>query len=125
MKFGRLLECIKPDWLRDGMIVECVALPDSAVESIRDAVDREEWGDNELVWFPRMHRGDKLQANIDWVAQSVIQSIIDNITQEELEHLCSAPTITNRDVPPETRARIPHTTRTTHTTHTTRKRPLL
>lgn len=100
VRFGRLLRTLQPEWLRDGMIIECVALPDTAIAKIRDDIVAEQWGSNELVWYPCMHRADKLVANIDWVAQSVIQSIIDNITQEELVKECSSPTITNTDLPP-------------------------
>lgn len=97
IRYGRLLDCMRPVWVRDGMILECVALPEEGIADHIDVIRREQWTDDELVWVPRMHRGDKLHPNMEWVTDAVVTSIKDNITQEELERACHAPRIYTRD----------------------------
>jgi len=108
VRFGRLIPALRPPWLRGGMIIECIPLQAEAVESLLAEIERENWDTNELVWVPQQHRSDKLAPNIDWVAQSVIQSIIDNVTQEELETQCAAASISGANLPRETAVLIPH-----------------
>lgn len=108
IRFGRLLKCLTPPWIRDGMIIECVALPAEGIDALMPDIEETDWNSNELVWVPQQHRGDKPTANIDWVAQSVIQSIIDNITQPELEQECTASNISSHELPQETARLIPH-----------------
>lgn len=88
VKFGKLLPIFHPKWLQDGMIIECGALSAENVEKIGRKNLGVEWSANELVWIPQQHRGDKPCPNIDWVMQSVVQSIIDDITEQELVDLC-------------------------------------
>lgn len=114
VQFGRLLNYLKPKWLRHGMIIECAALPEhvlDAVDDLRIEIEAQDWKEHEIVWVPQHHRADKPSGNVDWVAQSVVQSIIDNITQEELERLCIASNIHSTQLPYETAKLIPHSTR--------------
>ena len=99
---GRLLPKVKEhcSWIRDGMIVECVALPEEAFDDLDIELPRE-WQDDELVWFPQRHRGDKLFSNFDWVAKSVISSIIDNITQDEIMLQCRMGNLKEEELPLE------------------------
>lgn len=115
VRFGRLLPSLRPKWLRHAMIIECAALPEHVatgepeLRAEINAVD--DWGEREIVWVPQHHRADKSSGNIDWVAQSVIQSIVDNITQEELERECLAPNMSAEQLPRETARLVPHATR--------------
>lgn len=89
-------------WVRDGMILECVSCPRAALVLLKTKPPPAS-----IIWFPKLHRGDKPTANLDWVAQSVVQSIIDDISQEELQRECALPTLCNRDLSDEVLARIP------------------
>lgn len=108
IQFGRLLPQFKPSWLRHAMIIECVALAESSVPQLDEPIVVDDWGDNELVWVPQMHRADKPSANIEWVAQAVIQSILDNITEEELKAECVGRVIKAGQISADTAVRIPH-----------------
>jgi adenylate kinase family enzyme len=108
VRFGRLLTVLRPTWLRDAMIIECSALMHDKAGLLAEAIEREQWGVNELVWVPQKHRGDKHYANIEWVSQSVIQSIIDDISQEELERECVSRNLTDQEMPTSTTKRVPH-----------------
>lgn len=90
VRFGRLLHELQPPWLRDGMVIECNALPADRVTPLLPAIEKIDWLPNELIWVPHQHRSDKLSPNIDWVAQSVVMSILDNVTQSELISICSS-----------------------------------
>ncbi len=70
-----------PEWVREGMIVECRVSPDCTKEQTETG---------QLSWIPTRSRSDKLSPNAAWVANSVIKSIQDNITREELLAECTA-----------------------------------
>lgn len=108
VRMGRLFPefLVYAPWVRDGMILECVACPKKAL-SLLKASSAARLAPREVVWFPKMHRGDKPAANLDWVAQSVIQSIADDITQEELQRECVAPPLSDRDLSSDVVARVP------------------
>jgi adenylate kinase family enzyme len=108
IKFGRLLPQFKPSWLRHAMIIECVALAEDSVPNLDEPIIVDDWGPNELIWVPQMHRGDKPSANIEWVAQSVIQSILDNVTEDELKAECVGKVLKPDQLQPNTAVRIPH-----------------
>jgi adenylate kinase family enzyme len=110
VRFGRLLKEFRDRcaWLRDGMIIECVALPELGAKELNVQIPMDDWGENELVWVPQLHRADKPCANIEWVAQSVIQSILDNITQEDITQQCVAPNIPQGRLSRDVSARVPH-----------------
>uniref|UniRef100_A0A6C0IWR0 mRNA capping enzyme adenylation domain-containing protein n=1 Tax=viral metagenome TaxID=1070528 RepID=A0A6C0IWR0_9ZZZZ len=93
IQFGRLLKSMKPNWLRDGMIIECAALPSTAHTEITIEDEEKELLKqyHNIIWLPRHARPDKTTGNIDWVAEGVVQSIIDDITQDEVQRLCSVP----------------------------------
>lgn len=107
VKFGRLLPAFTPEWVRDGMILECGALDAQRVTTPEAAAELADWEENELVWVPQQHRADKPHPNVDWVAQSVVQSILDNITEAELLATCTGTNLRQTDLPPETAREVP------------------
>ena len=91
VRMGVLSPQFKPDWLRSGMVIECFAAPSTP---------------SDLCWIPQAHRGDKLWPNVEWVAQSVIQSIIDSVTLEDLVEQCLQATIRAEEMDTRAESRI-------------------
>ncbi len=72
-------------WLRPGLVVEC------APTLLNDT--------QEIAWVPRQPRHDKVFPNLDWVADNIIESIRDNISEEELILHCQLPPVAPSSVP--------------------------